>query len=308
MKRNTLTLAAVLLLSSTSWLPAQVKLEHKVLEGRKSTANTYVKVDQTLTIAGMDIPTTSEQNITSSETNGKRQDDGTLVSEHKIESLQSSVKVAGMELNFDSVNADAPPKGTPLDALLDIFKAVAKSSWTVTYGQDNSVLSVKGRADALQDLPEAVRAATAKQFDPDHLTEQANQELKVLPDGPVKQGDTWERESTKLFDSYQSMTFTTVYTYEGTIQKDGKSLDKISAATTKVSYAMSGDSPGPLKIVDSDLKVAESSGTILFDRAAGMIVDSKDKKHISGSLKCEVNGMELPGKLDLTFETTTNRS
>ena len=308
MKRIALTLAAALLLNPSSLLHAQVKLEHKFPDGRKSTVNTYVKVQQTLTIGGMDIPTSSEQNITTTEVNGQRQADGTLVSEHKIESLQSTINVAGMELTFDSANADAPPKGTPLDMLIDVFKAVAKSRWTVTYGQDNSVLSVKGRDDALQDLPEAVRAATAKQFDSEYLTQQSNQALKVLPDGPVKQGDTWEREATMLFDSYQSMTFTTIYKYEGTIAKDGKSLDKISATTTKVSYAMGADSPSPLKIVDSDLKVAESSGTILFDRAAGLIVDSKDKKHISGSLKCDINGMELPGKLDLTFETTMNRS
>ena len=71
---------------------------------------------------------------------------------------------------------------------------------------------------------------------------------------------------------------------------------------------MSADSPSPLKITDSDLKIQESGGTILFDRAAGMIVETKDKRQISGTLKCEVNGNELPGKLDLTFETSSNRS
>jgi hypothetical protein len=307
MKRIALLLVTAALLNSPVPLHAQIELEHKVPDGRKTTANSYVKVKQTLTIAGMDIPTSSEQNITTSEANGKRQANGTLAAEHKIESLQATVNVAGMELTFDSVNADAPPPGTALDALIDVFKAVAKSSWTVTYGQDNRVLSVKGRDDALQNLPEAIRAATAKQFDPQHLTEQSNQELRILPDGPVKQGDTWEREAMTLFDSYQSMTFTTVYKYEGTVEKDGKSLDMISAKTKTATYAMSADSPSPLKIVDSDLQVAESSGTILFDRAAGMIVDSKDKKHIAGSLKIQVNGMDLPGKLDLTFETTMNR-
>jgi len=308
MKRIALALAAAALLSPLAALHAQGKLEHKFPDGRKTTVNNYVKVEQTLTIAGMEIPTTSEQNITTSEANGKRQSNGTLVSEHNIESLQSTIKVAGMEITFDSVNPDAPRPGTQLDAFIDVFKAVAKSSWMVTYGQDNSVVSVKGREDALQGLPEALRASMAKQFDPDYLAEQSNQELKVLPDGPVKQGDTWEREATVLFDSYQSMTFTTVYTYAGTVEKDGKSLDKINSKTTKVSYAMGADSPSPLKIVDSDLKVTESNGTILFDRIAGMVVDSKDKKHIAGSLKCEAGGKELSGKLDLIFETTSNRS
>ncbi|MCA9147131.1 MAG: hypothetical protein H6823_18965 [Planctomycetaceae bacterium] len=308
MKRTALILASTALLLSPSLLQAQVKLEHKFPDGRKTTQNKYVKVEQTLTIAGMEIPSTSEQNVTSSEMNGKRKADGTLESVHKIESLQSTIEVAGMKLKFDSVNADAPPPGTALDALIDVLKAVAGSSWTVTYGQDNSVLSVTGGEDALKNLPEALRAATAKQFSDEHLTNESNQEMRVLPDGPVKQGDSWEREETVFFDSYQSMTFTTVYKYEGTIEKDGKTLDQISSKTTTVSYAMAGESPSPLKIVDSQLKVTDSGGTLLFDRAAGMVIDRKDIKHISGSLKCEINGMELPGKLELTFEATMNRS
>jgi hypothetical protein len=308
MKRNAFVLAVAALLISQATLHAQVKLEHKVPDGRKTTANTHIKVEQTLTIAEMDIPTSSEQNITTTEANGKRQADGTLLSQHKIESLQSTVKVAGMEISFDSVNPDAPAAGTAIDMLVDVFKAIAGSSWKVTYGPDNRVVSVKGRADALQGLPEELRASMAKQFEDANLTAEYNQSLDVLPDGPVKKGDTWKREETVLFDGYQSMDFTTYYRYEGTVVKDGKTLDKIISKTTEVTYTMDQDSPSPLKIVDSELKVTESSGTILFDREAGMIVDSKDKKRVAGTLKCEVNGNELPGKLDLVFETTANRS
>lgn len=308
MYRIALTLVSTAILAAPTLAHAQVELKHKFPDGRKTTLNRYVKVDQTLTIAGMEIPTSSEQNITSSETNGKRQADGTLDSEHKIESLQASIQVAGMELTFDSANADAAPQGTQLDVLIDVYKAVAGSKWSVTYGQDNTILSVKGSDDAINNLPEALRAATAKQFDPDRITEEGNQGLRVLPDEPVKQGDTWERDEKVQFDSYQSMTFTTVYEYAGIVEKDGKSLDKITSKTTAVTYAMSADSPSPLKITDSDLKIQEAAGTILFDRTAGMVVETKDKKQISGSLKCEVNGMELPGKLDLTFETSSNRS
>ena len=308
MKRITLLLAAAVLLFPQAALHAQVKLEHKLPDGRKITTNTHVKVKQTLTIAGSDIPTSSEQNITTSEVSGQRQADGTLQQRHKIESLQSTLNIAGMELTFDSVNPDAPPPGTALDAVLDIFKAVAKSSWTVNYGADNRAVSVKGRADALEGLPVELRAALEKQFDPEHLREQVNQALNVLPDKPVKQGDSWEREEMVMFDAYQTMDFTMVYTYEGTVERGGKSLDKISSKTTRVAYTMLDGSPSPLKIVDSELKVDESGGTILFDRAAGLIVDSKDKKHITGSLKCEINGNAVPGNLDLTFETSANRS
>jgi len=308
MKRLALSLAAVALLSPLTVLQAQVKLEHKFPDGRKTTVNTYVRVEQTLTIGGMDIPTISEQNITTTTANGKRQADGKLESQHKITSLQSTLNVVGMELTFDSANPDAPAPGTQLDSLLDVFKAIAGSNWTMTYGEDNTVLSVKGSEAALEGLSDELKAAAEGQLDPENLVNQSNQELKVLPDEPVKQGDTWEREEVVVFDAYQSMTFKTVYKYEGTVEKGGKMLDKITSKTTEVTYKMKADSPSPLKIVDSDLKVEDSTGTILFDRAAGMFVDAMDKKHVVGSIKCDINGQELPGKLDLSFETTTNQS
>jgi len=307
MKRIAIALAVAGLLSSHAIVHAQIKLKHKFPEDRKTTNNNYVKVEQILTLAGMEIPTNSEQNITTTEINGKRKADGRLESKHKISSLQATLNVVGMELRFDSANPDAPPPGTQLDAVLDLFKAIAKSDWTVIYAKDNHVLSVKGSEDALDGLSDELRATAEAQLDSEYLVNQSNQELKVLPDEPVKVGETWTREEYMQFDAYQSMTFRTTYTYEGTVEKDGKTLDKITLKSTEVTYDMDDRSPSPLKIVDSELQIEEAAGTILFDRAAGMIVGSNDKKHIVGSLKCDANGNELPGKLDLTLTKTSNR-
>lgn len=308
MKRIALALAVAWLLSPLAAAHAQVKLEHKFPDDRKTTVNNYIKVDQTLTIGGMEIPTSSEQNITITEVNGKRKADGSLQSQHEISSLQATLNIVGMELRFDSANPDAPPPGTQIDAVLDVFKAISKSDWTVTYGQDNRVLKVEGSEDALEGLSDELRAAAEAQLDGETLTTQSNQELKALPGKPVKAGDTWTREETVQFDAYQSMTFTTIYKYEGTVEKGDKELHKITSKSTEVTYEMDGDSPSPLKIVDSELKIDESVGTILFDREAGMVVDRKDKTRIVGSLKCDVNGNELPGKLDLTLILEANRS
>ena len=55
----------------------------------------------------------------------------------------------------------------------------------------------------------------------------------------------------------------------------------------------------------SDLKVESSEGTILFDREAGRVVESRGKLHVKGSMTLSAGGQELPGELDITMETTS---
>ena len=106
--------------------------------------------------------------------------------------------------------------------------------------------------------------------------------------------------NTVKLDSGQNLTFTTKYTYKGAVELDGKKLAHISVTTTEVDYT--ADADAPLKVVQSDLKVAESKGKILFDVADGQTVVSESKVQIKGTLTLEIMGMELPGKLDLTME------
>jgi hypothetical protein len=58
-----------------------------------------------------------------------------------------------------------------------------------------------------------------------------------------------------------------------------------------------------LKVKSSELKVASSEGTILFDREKGAVVESVSKLRITGDMKTEINAMELPARLDLTLDS-----
>ena len=165
--------------------------------------------------------------------------------------------------------------------------------------QNDRVVAVKGRDEVFADLPETIRDAMKGQLDPEYLKTAANNELDTLPSEPVSPGDTWERTTTTRLDSGQRLTFTTKYTYDGGVEKDGKKLEKITAQVTKVGYSVEG--PSPIKVLESDLKPAESAGELLFDPAYGQFVSQNSKTQITGSLKLEVMGMEFPGQLDLTI-------
>jgi hypothetical protein len=68
---------------------------------------------------------------------------------------------------------------------------------------------------------------------------------------------------------------------------------------------MDPNSPSPLKVSKSDLKVESGAGTILFDREGGHLVTGKGKTHIKGSMTFTAAGQEIPGEIDLTIESDT---
>jgi hypothetical protein len=215
------------------------------------------------------------------------------------------LNISGINLAFDSKKPDAAPAGTQLDSFIDIFKALAKSKWTVVRGADNRVLAFEGRDSAFQDLPENVRELLKKQFEPAYLVERANNEMDRVPTRPLQVGDSWEVTDPIRLEGGQTLTFTTRHEYAGTIEQGNKSLDKITSKATAVTYAVGADSPLPLKLLASDLKVSESEGVLLFDRAAGQVVDSHDRSRVTGTLTFEINNMQLPGTLDLTLEVSS---
>jgi len=224
--------------------------------------------------------------------------------EGKVKSLQISIGGTAGDYRFDSINPD--DNGTsPLEIMRGVHKALASQVVTVVHDEDNRVVEVKCDNDALGQLPAEVQAMAKSQVDPEYLKEVANQQLDVIPSGAVTQGDSWVRNSKADFGAGQMMEFKTKYTYEGTVEKDGQTLDKITSKTLTGEFSLADDSPLPIGLKDSELKVKESAGVILFDRKSGRIVESKESLRIAGGITFEANGQELPSELDLKIRTVS---
>jgi hypothetical protein len=60
-------------------------------------------------------------------------------------------------------------------------------------------------------------------------------------------------------------------------------------------------------VTKSDLKIdsGSSEGTILFDREAGCLVDSRERIKIQGSMTFSGGGMDITGQLNLTLQSNT---
>ena len=293
--------SVVALVLSSTIASAQVKLEPKYPEEAKSVVHRDTTSKQTLTLAGMDIDTKSSTFIVATTSTGKRAADGTLKIEEKIDTLQSEISTPGGLIQFDSANPDKKADNAQLEPILDIFRSVYRNPVTIDLDAQNKITAVK--------LPdgefEKLSSAAKDQLSAETLKKNVENLLQFLPDEPVKKGDTWERSSVQNLGAGQTMSFRTKYEYQGTVEKDGKTLDKITGKAFDVSFAINGNAM--LQVTKSDLKIIESESTFLFDRERGSVVSTSSKVQIAGPLTLVINAMEFAGKVDLTIEEKSSR-
>ncbi len=281
---------------------AQVTLQAKYTEGAKAVVHSETKTTQTLTLAGMDLDTKSTTFIVTSSSTGNRAADGTLMIEEKTDVLQSELGLpGGVTLQFDSANPDKKADNPLLEPILEIYRSLVRFPVTVVVDANNKITEIKLPEGEFEKLPEGAK----ERFSPEARKKAAEQAEGFLPTEPVKPGDTWERSADANLGSGQVMSFRTKYEYAGTVDQDGKTLDKITGKTFEVSFSINGNPM--LQVTKSDLKVKESQSTVLFDRDLGRVASRTSKIRIEGPLTLVINGAELPGKVDLTIEEKTTR-
>ena len=287
---------------------AQVKLEYKFPEGKKLTYKTTTKMHQVLTINGMEIPTDVDQTTVSSQSVGKRRNDSTLPVEQKPESIRVELSsFGGINITYDSSDPNAKIENEQVAFLGDVFKLAGEAVYTVVLDGQNKFKAIEGTEKLLEKadkLDEKAKGLIRSQLEPDKLKKDFEQSHRNLPDVLARPGESWERTEDLEIGGGQTLSFRKKYEYAGTEKKGDKTLDKITSKATEVKYSMDPAAESPLKVTKSDLKVVSSDGTMLFDREAGCVVESKGKTQIKGSMTFSVQGQELPGELDLTMENS----
>ncbi len=268
-----------------------------------------MKINQVMTIMGMEIPTEAEQTIIVSRAIGKRAGDSTLPVREKIESFRSELSLpGGIQVKYDSKDPNAKIDNDQLKFLEDVFKLAAETDYTVVLDGKNKVKAVEGTEKLLEKvdkLDERVRGMVRSGFQPDKLKAQFEQSHGNLPDVLARQGEPWERTEHLESGGGQDFTIRKKYEYAGTEKKGDKTFDKITAKVLEVKFEDDPNAQAPAKVTKSDLKVDSSDETILFDREAGRVVESRGKLHVKGSITLSAGGQEIPGELDLTADITT---
>jgi hypothetical protein len=300
----------VLLCSRTAL--AQAKLQYKFPEGKAFKTKTTAKTHQILTLMGQDFENKQTESVTTSRTVGRRRDDSSVPVEEKIESLHIELSLpGGIDVTYDSSDPNSKIGNPAVEFLGEVFKLASETSYTVVLDDQNKIKAIEGteklkeKADKLS--PQA-RDLIRSQFESDRLRREFEQELRHLPDVLARPGDSWDRTEIADIGSGQTLTFQKKYSYAGTEDKAGKTLDKITSKTSKVELKQDEAGNPQLKLVKSDVKVDSSDETILFDREEGQVVSTQSKIRIKGdNMTFSANGTDLTGALDLTIESASER-
>jgi hypothetical protein len=263
-----------------------------------------VKTHQVLTIAGMDVESSADVATSTTSVTGKPDADGTIRIRETIDAITAHLSLPGdMKVDFDSDKPDAKNDNPDLQSLIDLWRALKGASYTVVLDKDHKLTGIEGAEQLLAKAPAGLAAAIKSRVSQENLKRDVDRARKVLPDKPVNKGDRWQRTEVMDIGAGQKLTFQAYYQYAGTVEKDGKTFDKIDSFVGEVTYSLDPDSPLPLKLVKSDLKVDSSTGAVLFDREKGQVVNTTSTTRITGPITFSVNGQELPGKVDLTLDT-----
>ncbi len=301
MVRSLFMLGAIAL-TMVSTATAQVTFERKYPEGQRARTEVESSADQTLTLAGMAVETKTDSFIVVNSQIGQRDAEGNLKVAQKFETFQSNMELpGGITVNFDSGNANNSSDIEQLNSLLEMFRVMSESSWTLILDKSNDLVRVENE----DNLESSIDETYQELFSTEYREQIAEQEMNRLPSDPIKVGESWKKTEMAKLGAGQTFEFEKTYEYVGTIEQDGRTLDKITSKTTDVTYTMEPTGNIPLEVTDSDLEVETLKGTILFDREAGSIVSSEESVKISGSMTFSVNGQVLPGSLDLVM---TNNS
>jgi hypothetical protein len=275
----------------------------KVQPNTKSVYQTEAKTEQVLTIADNNIETKANSFIVTSHIYGDRAADGSITMTEKHDVMQTTLQLPGIEFQFDSANPDKEPSIPQLKPIADALRTSFTTPVTTILDKDNKVREVS--------VPEAARANLDPMFkglfEPEKMKKASIQAHGVLPDKPVSAGDTWERNIDVNLDSSQTLSFVIRFTYTGPVEQNGKTLQRITSKPTAVTYSMAADSPSPLKVTQSDLKVTDSESEMLFDPALGTVVKDHSRTRIEGPMTFSIGGQELAGKVNLQITKTSTR-
>jgi hypothetical protein len=262
---------------------AQTTLKYKFKEGEKLNYTMDQTQKQSINIIGMEIETTMTQNMEMS-WNVKSVKDGKAQMSQTIDRIRVKMESPFAPFEFDSKDGKEPEG--PLGPLLGpLFAAMAGAEFTVTMDEQGEVSETK----LSEKLLETMKANPALQqfgggFTEDGLKNMISQSGgSVLPKTSVKKGDTWDQKMELKQPPLGVMKLNNTYTYGGTEEKDGATLEKIDVKT-EIKIEPLEDANAQIEI---KVKSVETKGTMYFDNKAGRLALST----MNQKMVMEINAM-----------------
>jgi hypothetical protein len=252
MKVVLLSALGIAVLSSVA--SAQTTLRFRFTEGEKLQYEMEQKTIATRNVMNMDVQ---------AKTILKRDLVWHIVAVNRDGSAQVQIKVIRAKMALDGVtgmlDVDSMDKDDPADpvrkAASQQVKAMAATELSGTI-QPTGEMNLKASAKTIED-PELFKAMIGN---------------IIFPTAAVAKGKAWSK-TQELKTALGKMTIDNSYAYEGTVQKDGVMLEKISI---KPDIKIEPMPNSPIK----EIKEAKGSGQILFDNKSGRLIESVVNQYV----------------------------
>ena len=294
-----LSITAALVLFTSTAMGEEVTLQHKFVPGTRIITENTTTLDQVASVGEVVDESKILNTTLISTTVGDRQADGTLVADSKIDAVASSIDSQRIKMSYDSRKED----NSAALLLKPLYDAVANAKWQATYGKDNRVTKITGSEDSLKTLAPHLAAAIREQFEGEYLKRSLNTVLDQVPATPIQPNDTWTITQEMRFGLGQVMTLTIECKYLGAEEVEGRTIDAFEIVAKTAEMKTAKEAATPVRIIGSELQIAESSGKTLFDRELGLITSMRQTTRIEGTFTQEFGQQKIDASLDLTIDT-----
>ncbi len=225
---------------------------------------------------------------------------GNVALKGTIMSMASSTDNAQASMSYDSKkpnDGDAslaslmtPILGHEMNIVMD------QQGEIVTFEQEDVLEKMFANAD---ESMMAAKATMEGQYGEDGMRNIVQAFGSVLPNKPIKKGDTWTKSST----TKNAMTLMTNYTYTLNERKEGKAYLSV-VGTTK-----SDPTAAPADMMGMEIRYDMSGpvkGTLVVDEKTGWTIESDIEQTMKGTMKIK-NEMigEIDAQMDMVATTTT---
>jgi hypothetical protein len=268
------------------------------------------EVAQQIKVQGQDL-TQKQESTFYFEWKPLKQEGDKWILKQKLEGLEMKIDISGNPIEYKSSQKEAAGSaGNP--GLVDFFRNLEGSEFTVTLNKDFKVEKVEGKEEFVKKL-----GAGSPQMDnmlkrlmtDDALKQMCDPTFALVPDQPKGVGESWEKKVPINLGPVGTYEITYKFTYKGKDEKE-KDKDKIEVDTTLVYKPPAADAEGLLfKIKSGELKSTNpEKGVILYDPKAGRVARATVKLKISGTVKVTISGSDTDVELNQELNTTIESS
>lgn len=194
--------------------------------------------------------------------------DGVSEMRQSIQRLRMTMQTPGGEpVVYDSASKDAP--AGMAKNLAKNMQPLIGVEFIQTMSPRGEVIDVRLSDAANERLARAPAGPQLREvFSEDGIKSLLHQAATVLPERAVTVGDQWTGV-TRTQSPVGTLLMNNVYTYKGTVNKDGRALERIDLEVN-VSFAKGSNPPG----VSVDITKQQNRGVMYFDAKQGRFVET----------------------------------